>query len=140
MKRIIFLILIVCLSCKSKEISLINEYKNQALHDIKTDSVKIFTYGLLFIYPDSLKAKKQLLKQNKMNSIYKKYGLFKQNQGCVIGDKKMNKAIKEYHKITDVYLEKRNSKDWKEKMQKELDSIIKNSLNINFLYQNINKK
>ena len=38
----------------------------------------------------------------------------------------MDKAIKEYHKITDVYLESRNGQGWKEKMEKELNSIIEN--------------
>jgi hypothetical protein len=121
MRKILFLLFILLLSCKSTDSSLLNEYKNYASHDIIVDSVKIFTYGLPFISPIETERKIQETRKHKRDSIYKKYGLYKQNQGCVIGDEKMEKAIKEYHKITDVYLVSRNRKGWKEKMEKELN-------------------
>ena len=126
MRKVFFLIFTLLLSCKPTDDFLFNEYKGYASHDIEVDSVKIFTYGLPFISPIETERKIQEARKYKLDSVYKDYGLYKQNQGCVIGDKKMDKAIKEYHRITDVYLESRNGKDWKEKMEKELNSIIEN--------------
>ncbi|WP_394775016.1 hypothetical protein [Flavobacterium sp.] len=123
MRKILFLIFILLLGCKSTENPLSGQYKEDALHDIKVDSVKTFTYGLPFISPIDTERKIQEARKYKRDSIYKKYGLYIQNQGCVIGDKKMDKAIKEYHNITDVYLDNRNGKGWKEKMNKEVDNI-----------------
>ncbi|WP_166921352.1 FEKKY domain-containing protein [Flavobacterium poyangense] len=126
MKGITFLALIFLLGCKSEENSLFSEYRNQAFRDVEADSVKTFTYGLPFIYPDSVKAKKQLLNKKKIDSIYKRYGLYKKNLGCTIGDRELDKATKEYHRITDSYLDKRNGAGWKEKLSKEIDFVNEN--------------
>ena len=123
MKKIIFFIFIVLFSCKSKDNIPLTEYENKAIQDIKADSVKIFTYGLPFISPLENERKIQEIRKYKLDSVYKNYGLYKQNLGCVIGDKKMDKAIKEYHKITNLYLDKRNGKGWREKMEKDLNSV-----------------
>ncbi|WP_281231349.1 hypothetical protein [Flavobacterium gelatinilyticum] len=120
MKKAILILSIVFFNCKSQDIPLVTEYKNQALHDVEVDSVKKFTYGLRFIAPSEAERKIQLKKEHKRDSVYKKYGLFLRNEGCVIGDKKLNEAISAYHKITDSYLENRNGKGWKEKMEQEL--------------------
>ena len=120
MKKVAFIICVVFFNCKSPDSPLLAEYKNQALHDIEVDSVKTFTYGLPFISPIEAQRKIQEIRKHKRDSIYKKYGLFMKNQGCVIGDKKMDEAISAYHKITDSYLDNRNGKGWKEKMEKEL--------------------
>ncbi|HEY1194096.1 MAG TPA: hypothetical protein VGE71_07995, partial [Flavobacterium sp.] len=113
------------LSCKSADNLLLIEYKNKASHDIKVDSVKTFTYGLVFVSPVDAEMKIQDTRNYKRDSVYKKYGLYIRNQGCVIGDKEMDKAVKAYHKITDVYLENRNGKRWREKMNEELNNIDK---------------
>lgn len=107
------------MGCKPKSNSLLTEYKNKAYNDIKADSVKMFGFGLPLPPRDSL----SLLRINKKTVIYEKYGLFKENLGCIVGDKEMDKATTEYHKITGVYLKKRNGKGWEERMQKEIDNI-----------------
>lgn len=106
---------------------------DNAQHDIEVDSVKHFTGGLEFVRPvisgdsvyretasfDSIEIKSQLIQKT-----YKKYGLYKKNLGCVIGDKQTLVLGKKYRKVTDPYLEKRNGKDWRKKIEKELDSLI----------------
>jgi len=119
MKKVIFLVLIVFLSCKSEENSLLIEYRNMALLDIKTDSVKTFGFGLPLPPRDSL----ELLKENKKTAIYKKYGLYSKNLGCIVGDKELDEATNEYRKITDIYLEKRNGKAWRERLKEEVNNI-----------------
>lgn len=95
------------------------EYRDMAFHDIETDSVKTFGFGLPLPPKDSL----QLLRNNKRLTIYKKYGLYVKNLGCIIGDKELDEATDEYKKITNPYLEKRNGKGWREKLKKEIKSI-----------------
>ncbi|KAF2515506.1 hypothetical protein EYY60_02195 [Flavobacterium zhairuonense] len=125
MKKFVFIICTLFLSCKSADNPLLVEYKNKALHDIKVDSVKTFTYGLVFISPVDAERKNQDKITYKRDSIYKKYGLYIRNLGCVIGDKKMDKATKVYHQMTDDYLENRNGKQWRERMDEELNNIYK---------------
>ncbi|WP_163396263.1 hypothetical protein [Flavobacterium limi] len=120
MKKAIFILCIAFFNCKSPDSPLVDKYKNQALHDVEVDSVKKFTYGLPFISPIESQRKIQEIREHKRDSVYKKYGLFLRNEGCVIGDKKLDEAIGAYHKITDSYLENRNGKGWKEKMEQEL--------------------
>lgn len=98
------------------------KYKNQAFHDIKVDSVKFFGFGLALPPRDSL----ELLKVNKQAAVYTKYGLFRKNLGCIVGDKELDSAVSEYYKITKVHLEKRNGKGWKGKMENELNNIVEN--------------
>jgi hypothetical protein len=117
MKKIALITLIVFSSCEDS--ALLAEYKNKAIHDIKVDSVKVFGFGLTLPPLDS----SGLLKNNKKISIYKKYGLFRKNLGCTVGDRELDEATSEYYKITDIYLEDRNGKGWKEKMQKEINDI-----------------
>jgi hypothetical protein len=124
MRKIAFVLLIVFLSCKSEDNTLLVKYKNEAFHDIKVDSVKLFGFGLSLPPHDSLEA----LKNNKRVNIYKKYGLFRKNLGCTTGNKELDHAVKEYHKITDSYLEGRNGKGWKEKMEQELSNIVENGV------------
>ena len=126
MRYLFLLPLTLFLSCKSKDTTLMIDFQNQALHDIEVDSIKHFTYGLPFISPVQSERNKQEIQKNKIDSIYKDYGLYLQNLGCVIGDKKMDKSTKEYYKITDPFLDKRNGKGWEEKMKKEIENINKN--------------
>jgi len=73
MKKTVLIVLIVFLSCKSKDNPFLVKYKNQAFHDIKVDSVKTFGFGLALPPRDSL----ELLKNNKIENVYRKYGLFR---------------------------------------------------------------
>ncbi|MFV5697044.1 hypothetical protein ACM55H_01630 [Flavobacterium sp. ZT3R17] len=125
MKKSFLLILVIFISCKSRNLELSLEYKNQALHDIEVDSVKVFTFGLPFISPVESERIVQETRNDKISDIYKKYGLYRLNLGCVI-DTKEGKSRKNYHKITQAYLEKRNKKGWKVKLEKEIDDIIYN--------------
>lgn len=47
------------------------------------------------------------------------------NLGCTIMPE-LTKATKEYEKITEVYLTKRNGKGWKAIMENEIQQINKN--------------
>ena len=123
MKKGILIGLIAFLSCKSEDNPLLAKYENQAYHDIKADSVKNFGFGLVLPPRDS----SALLKDNKTVNVYRKYGLFRKNLGCTIGDKELDSAVSKYYKITNIYLEQRTGKGWKEKMKKELNSIILNA-------------
>lgn len=111
--------LIVFSSCKSEEDPLLIEYRNKAFHDIKIDSVKTFGFGLALPPRDSL----DWSEENKKTAIYKKYGLYNKNLGCIVGDKKLEEATNEYRKITAIYLEKRNGKGWQKRLQTEADNI-----------------
>jgi len=123
MKKAVLILSFVFLNCKSPDSPLVAKYKKQALHDIEVDSVRKFSYGLPFIAPFEAERKIQVAREHKRDSVYKKYGLFLKNQGCVIGDKRLDEAINAYHKITDSYLENRNGKGWKEKMEQELSKF-----------------
>lgn len=107
----------------NKEFTFIrNEFRKDAMNDIKNDNVKTFSYGL----PLPPKNQEQALKENKKDSILKKYGLHLKNLGCIVGDPILTKSQEEYERLTSPYLEKRNGKGWEEKMKKEIDDINKN--------------
>ncbi|PKB18225.1 hypothetical protein [Flavobacterium sp. 5] len=99
---------------------LVLRYQNDAKTDIKKDSVKSFSHGLML----PPKNENDFNKYIKSDSIHKKYGLYKSST-CNIS-KDLDIAEKEYQKITNPYLEKRNGKFWREKMQKEIDAIKNN--------------
>ncbi|WP_264535594.1 hypothetical protein [Flavobacterium sp. N1736] len=122
MKKGILIALIAFCGCKSEENPLLAKYENQAYHDIKADSVKTFSFGLVLPPRDSL----ELLRGNKIVNVYRKYGLFIKNLGCTVGNEELDSAVSKYYKITNIYLEKRNGKRWEEKMKKELNNIILN--------------
>jgi len=49
--------------------------------------------------------------------------LYSKNLGCIVGDKELDEATNEYRKITDIYLEKRNGKAWRERLNEEVNNI-----------------
>ncbi len=100
----------------------ITQFRKDAEKDIEIDNVKCFSQGLMLPPQSEIDAKIQ----KNIEIIRKKYGLNHKNLGCTISPI-LTKAQEEYKKITDVYLEKRNGKNWKIKMKKEIDSINKNS-------------
>lgn len=146
MKSLTFLILgLGFLGCANLKDSSLKEILENAQHDIEVDSVKYFTAGLPFIKPvlakevtdkmsdESLKSiyRRDIIldsiqiKQKLRKNIYNKYGLYERNLGCMI-DKQTSILSKEYKKITSPYLKKRNGKDWRIKMEKELNSTSEN--------------
>jgi hypothetical protein len=102
---------------------IVTEFRQNAENDIKNDNVKYFSQGLL-IPPRS---KKDSKKADKANKFLKKYGLNHKSLGCIISPH-LTKAQEEYKKITDVYLEKRNGKNWRNRMRKQIDSINSGTL------------
>ncbi|MEN9337250.1 MAG: hypothetical protein RLZZ500_2237 [Bacteroidota bacterium] len=103
------------------ETELILEFKKDAENDIKNDDVKTFGFGLSL--PSKNEA--QEIEKVKTDSILKVYGLTAKNLGCTIMPE-LTKATKEYEKITEVYLTKRNGKGWRMKMENEIRKINKN--------------
>ena len=97
--------------------NLILMYRNNALNDIKKDDVKTFNHGLELPPKD----KEAFNVYKKKDSILKKYGLSSRSN-CTISEN-LNIVEKEYEKITDPYLDKRNGKFWREKMEREIDNI-----------------
>lgn len=82
-----------------------------AKNDISKGEIKILTFGEPALNPDL-----EL-------EICQKYGFRYENLGCVIYPQKVNSADC-YNKVVNEYLEKRNGKFWKEKLNKDLEKII----------------
>ena len=98
-----------------------NEYIQQAKIDIKNDQVTYrFAGGLeLPIYTEKT--------IQKIDSIHQKYGVRYFNTGCTILEINI-KAQEKYEITVKPYLEKRNGKDWENKMNKEIAKIRGKSL------------
>ncbi len=103
---------------KQKELSeKETEYILQAQKDIQNDQVTLSYAGgfsIPFYNNEST--------QGKIRDIRKKYGVTYVNTGCII-DPIDNEAQKKYTETVNPYLEKRNGKAWKDKMQKEIDGL-----------------
>ena len=133
------------LSCKNLKDPSFKAILENAPHDIKVDSVKYFTFGLPFVKPvfakevrDAISEKsirtieniekisdRSQINQNLREKIKNKYGLYEMNLGCMI-DEQTSILSREYKEITADYLEKRNGKGWKQRMEKELSSYVEN--------------
>ena len=118
------------LNCSTIKDSSLKEILDKVEQDIRKDSIKYFTVGLPFVPPirennenDKVKHKEFIYRNEKLNTIYSKYGLYKYNLGCVI-DNQTRILSKKYNKATKDYLLRRNGKNWEQKMQKQIDSII----------------
>ena len=97
--------------------SSIRFYKNEARNDIKKGKIKQFSIGLLLPPRDKI----EYIKFQKKDSIRKKYGLVI-SSNCIISES-LEISKEEYKKITEPYLEKRNGKNWRERMKQEIDAI-----------------
>ena len=95
------------------------EYIEEAKLDIKNDQIKFISYGLqLPIYTET--------GYKKIDSLYRKNGIVK-TFSCIIDDLDIE-ARKVYEDLTNQYLEKRNGKNWQQKMQLELEKIENNPI------------
>lgn len=102
---------------KQKELSeKETEYVLQAQKDIQNDQVTL-SYAGGFSIPSYNEST-----QGKIRDIRKKYGVKYVNKGCII-DPIGHEAQKKYIETVNPYLEKRNGKGWKDKMQKEIDGL-----------------
>lgn len=95
-----------------------NNYIQQAEEDIKNDKITLeYISGLSTPIQNS-----QTL--HHIDSIRKKYGITYRSTGCII-DPIDHKAQTKYAQTVAPYLEKRNGKNWQDRMQKEIDQIKK---------------
>ncbi|WP_407402865.1 hypothetical protein [Chryseobacterium sp.] len=101
---------------KINYLKLENIYITQAKKDITADNVTYeYAGGLIISECD------QTI-ENKIDSIYKKYGVTYFNTGCNIMEDQ-NKAQEKYAEIVKPYLEKRNGKNWEQKMKFEIELL-----------------
>lgn len=95
-----------------------HKYIKQAEKDIKNDLIT-FKYSGGFSLPQYDQKTTQ-----KIDSIYKKYGIMYKDTGCII-DLVENEAQKKFEETVKPYLEKRNGTGWEIKMKKEISNIKK---------------
>ncbi|MBV8326135.1 hypothetical protein [Chryseobacterium sp.] len=106
---------------KRKELARMkNSYFRLAEKDIQNNKIMLTDAGGLSLPFQS----QEIL--NSIDNIRKKYGIVYQNTGCIIDPMDME-ARKKYTETVTPYLTKRNGKDWKKRMQKEIDELITNS-------------
>lgn len=97
-----------------------NQYINQAQEDIKQDHI---TYKFAGGFELPMYDEKTI---HKIDSIRKKYGVTYQNTGCIIDNIDI-KAQEKYDDTVMPYLDKRNGKGWKQRMEKEIEKLKKAS-------------
>ncbi len=102
---------------KSKNVltALENHYIHLAKEDIKNDKI-IFRFAGGLTLPNKL--------QEKIDRIYKRYGIHYENMGCIVDPMEI-KAQEKYKDTVKSYLEKRNGKGWEEKMDYEITQLKK---------------
>ena len=92
------------------------EYIEQAQKDIKNDKVNFKYAGGLTLPEFDQKT------YEKIDSIRENYGITYNNTGCIVDFKEI-KAQDKYENIVKPYLEKRNVKNWEEKMNAEIQKV-----------------
>ncbi|MDR2235581.1 MAG: hypothetical protein LBE92_05620 [Chryseobacterium sp.] len=95
-----------------------NYYIREAAKDIQNDKVSRDYGGGFFIPSYDRKT------MNSIDSVRRQYGIFSNVPGCTV-EPMDRKAYEKYTQLTDAYLEKRNGKDWKKRMDKELKGLKK---------------
>lgn len=102
---------------KKKELTLREiEYIEQAKKDIENDRVTYKFAGGLAVSDYNEET------ENKIDSIYKNYGVTYFNTGCIVDFMDL-KAQKKYQETVKPYLIKRNGKNWELKMKSEIEKI-----------------
>lgn len=99
-------------------LSLEKEYINQARLDMKQDAVTFKYAGGLTLAGCNGNI------EHKIDSITQKYGVTYVNTGCVFMEQ-LSRAEDKYAETVKPYLEKRNGKNWEQKMDKEIETIKK---------------
>ena len=97
--------------------NLLAEYKSKAATDIKAGFIEIDYAGGLEI--PNLQEQKM---HAEMDSIRRTYGLSYKNSGCIVSAA-LIKAQKEYERLTEPYLEKRNGPGWEKRMEQQIEAI-----------------
>ncbi|SDJ91547.1 FEKKY domain-containing protein [Chryseobacterium jejuense] len=93
-----------------------NNYLLQAKKDIENNNVTLqYTSGISIPVQNPHTT-------HRIDSIQKKYGITYMNTGCII-DPIDNKAQKKYADAVAPFLEKRNGRNWQNRMQKEIDHL-----------------
>ena len=95
---------------------IINIARNKAEKDIKEGIIKkIESTGLI------IADKNYEIRSKKIDSLERnKYGYFTESTGCIIFEEN-----KYYNEAVDEYLEKRNGKNWKAELKKDINLILK---------------
>ncbi len=96
----------------------VNKFIEQAESDIKNDSVKYFSQGLILPPKNEFSQAREIAVQKTIIS----YGLIRKDLGCLISPE-ITEGKEKYNQITDAYLEIRNGKNWKKEMNNKIDSI-----------------
>ncbi|MDR6547610.1 hypothetical protein J2810_003695 [Chryseobacterium rhizosphaerae] len=99
---------------------LLLKVKQRAESDMNKDLIKYYYFGGDSIFDNLYKDHKKISKE--IDSLTKTYGVIYINKGGAIDDIS-NKLNKRYEEYTESFLEKRNGKNWKYKMKKEIELI-----------------
>jgi hypothetical protein len=97
---------------------LASEYKIKAESDIKNGLIIHETLG--FPIPHSAGQ----AEEDRIDSLMNTYGLARRNMGCMVSGPLL-RAQSEYEVLTEPYLDQRNGKDWKRRMNKQIEEIRK---------------
>lgn len=90
---------------------ILSEIKQQAARDIQAGTIRYISYGLPHIDSNYMKR----------DSIMAQYGIH-YTFNCII-DQFIKERDTYYKQLTNAYLDKRNGKNWKKKMQRELEQF-----------------
>jgi hypothetical protein len=64
------------------------------------------------------------VEEDQIDSLMNTYGLARRNMGCM-GSGALWRAQSDYEALTEPYLDQRNGKDWKRRMNKQIEEIRK---------------
>lgn len=115
---LIFLVIKYYLEVRRDIIKTEKQYVTKAKSDIKNDNITFeFAGGFSIpIYTEKT--------ENKIDSVYKNYGITYVSTGCVYDDYTYEGQQK-YKETVQPYLEKRNGKNWEQKMKREVQQLKK---------------
>lgn len=109
---------VVVLKTRAEYESISSQYKAKAKSDIRNGLIIYESMG----FPMSMDSK---IQEDKIDSIMGTYGIAYNFGGCVITGPLL-KAQSDYKTITESYLDKRNGKGWRERMNRQIAEIRNN--------------